>query len=75
MAETCQSCRQASIEIIEVLDDPVAPYEVCRSCYYRLMSHSLRPGEWYSLSSIHGRLNDLLSEGYYNGFAVYMRAI
>jgi hypothetical protein len=30
------------------------------------MSHSLRPREWYNLRSIHGCLNDLLSEEYYN---------
>lgn len=66
MGDTCQSCRQAPVDIIEILDDPEGPYEVCRSCYHRLMSHSLRPGEWYNLSSIHGRLNDLLSEEYYD---------
>lgn len=65
MADTCESCRRAPAEVIEVVDDPAAPYQVCRSCYHRLVSHSLRPGEWYNLSSIHGRLNDLLSEEYY----------
>jgi hypothetical protein len=66
MADICRSCRQAPIEIVEVLDDPAEPYKVCISCYHKLMSHSLRPREWYHLSSIHGRLNGLLSEEYYN---------
>jgi hypothetical protein len=66
MGDICQSCRQAPVEVIEVLDDPAEPYEVCISCYHKLMSHSLRPREWYNLSSIHGGLNDLLSEEYYN---------
>jgi len=66
MGDICQSCQQASIEIIKVLDDPADPYRVCSSCFQRLMSHSLRPREWYNLSSIHGRLNDFLSEEYYD---------
>ena len=66
MDDICRSCGQAPVEIIEVLDDPAEPYKVCRRCYHKLMSHSLRPSEWYNLSSIHGRLNDLLSEEYYN---------
>ena len=66
MGDICRSCRQAPVEISEVLDDPAEPYQVCISCYRKLRSHSLRPREWYNLSSIHGRLNDLLSEEYYN---------
>ena len=60
MGDICRSCRQAPVEIIKVLDDPAEPYKVCISCFHKLMSHSLRPREWYNLSSIHGRLNDLL---------------
>ena len=66
MGDTCQSCRQAPVDISKVLDDPEEPYEVCQSCYHRLMSYSLRPREWYNLRSVHGCLNDLLSEEYYN---------
>ncbi len=66
MGDLCRSCQQAPAEIIKVLDDPAEPYRVCSSCFHRLMSHSLRPREWYNLSSIHGRLNDLLGEEYYD---------
>ncbi len=66
MDDLCQSCQKAPAEIIRVLDDPADPYRVCSSCFQRLMSHSLRPGEWYNLSSIHGRLNDFLGEEYYD---------
>jgi hypothetical protein len=47
------------------LDDPNQPYRVCEGCYRRLISHSLRPLEWYNLSSVHGRLNDYLDEDHY----------
>jgi hypothetical protein len=66
MADRCQSCGRAPVEIVEALDDPGEPYKVCRGCYHRLLTHSLRPIEWYNLSSIHGRLNDLLSREYYD---------
>jgi hypothetical protein len=65
MGGACTSCRQAPIQIVEVLDDPAEPYQVCADCYRRLTTHSLRPHEWYRLSSIHGRTNDFLSEEYY----------
>lgn len=66
MGDRCRSCGQGPVEIIQVLDDPAEPYQVCMGCYHRLIAHSLRPKEWYNLCSIHGRLNDLLSEEYYN---------
>jgi len=66
MGDICRSCRLAPVEIVEVLDDPAEPYKLCKGCYHRLISYSLRPKEWYNLSSIHGRLNNLLSEEYYN---------
>jgi len=31
------------------------------------MTHSLRPGEWYNLSSVHGCFNELLSDACYDG--------
>ena len=66
MGDLCRSCQQARAEIKKVLDDPAEPYRVCSSCFHRLMSHSLRPREWHNLSSIHGRLNDLLGDEYYD---------
>ncbi len=66
MDETCRSCRRAPVEITEVLDDPAEPYRVCRDCYRRLRAHSLRPIEWYNLSTIHGRMNSLLGDEYYS---------
>jgi hypothetical protein len=66
MADICRSCRKAPVEVIEVLDDPKEPYKICKNCYHRLQSYSLRPLEWYNLRSIHGCLNDLLGEDYYD---------
>lgn len=66
MGDICQGCKRSPVHILEALDDPEEPYEVCKDCYHRLMAHSLRPKEWYNLSSVHGRLNDLLSNEYYN---------
>jgi len=67
MADKCQSCRRAPIEITECLNDPDDPFQVCTGCYRRLMTHSLRPGEWYNLSSVHGCFNELLSDACYDG--------
>src|SRR5512136_2633172 len=65
-SDTCRSCHREPVAIIKVLDDPAEPYRVCRNCYERLLTHSLRPREWYNLSSIHGRLNEFLGEDCYN---------
>jgi hypothetical protein len=54
------------VEVVETLDDPNEPYRVCTDCHRRLISLSLRPIEWYNLSAIHGRLNDLLSADLYD---------
>jgi hypothetical protein len=66
MEKICEACEQAPGEIIEVPDDPKEPYRLCAGCHRRLTSHSLRPREWYNLGSIHGRLNDLLSDEFYD---------
>ena len=65
MSETCPSCGEAPVEVIEILDDPADPYRLCAACHHRLLSHSLRPKEWYNLRAIHGCSNDILGEEYY----------
>ena len=73
MDEICQACGRAPIEVIEIFDDPADPYKICSHCRDRLLSHSLRPKEWYNLSALHGRCNDLLGEEYYweeDGYAL-----
>jgi hypothetical protein len=72
-SDFCQSCGTAPVEITEIFDDPADPYMICSSCRDRLLSHSLRPIEWYNLSALHGRCNDLLGEEYYweeDGYAL-----
>ena len=65
MEDNCQSCGRAPVEIVNESEDPADPYRICRNCHRRLLSHTLRPREWYNLVAIHGHL-DLLGEDYYS---------
>jgi hypothetical protein len=65
MGGLCQSCEEAPFEVTEMFGDPADPYMICRMCRDRLLSHSLRPREWYNLCAIHGQANDLLDDAHY----------
>ena len=73
MSTKCQSCKKAPFEIEEATDESEERYKVCRNCLHRLMTHSLRPGEWYNLASIHGCWEPLLDEEYYNEDGIAIR--
>ena len=66
MKDRCQSCREAPVAVTETPEGFYEPLEVCAACHRRLTSHSLRPSEWYNLSSIHGNLSELLGDEFYD---------
>lgn len=61
----CQACKVRPVEVIEKCDDEMQPYELCNKCHKRLLTYSLRPIEWYNLSSIHTYNKFLLHDDFY----------
>ena len=66
MTELCQSCRREHVEVVEPCDNADAPYRVCRRCHARLLSRSLRPGEWFNLAGSFGWSQYLLHDDFYD---------
>ena len=66
MSDTCQSCRQAPVTVVETRQEFYEPLELCADCLARLDSHSLRPLEWYNLCAVHGHLSEALGEEHYD---------
>lgn len=64
MKKVCESCQAAAASIIEELEGE-QPYYVCKPCYERLVSLSLRPSEWYNLSVIHSPYAYYLHDDFY----------
>jgi len=62
----CQSCRRETAEVSEPCDNKDAPYLVCRGCHARLLSRSLRPGEWFNLAATYGWWQYLLHDDFYD---------
>ena len=61
----CESCKINEFEIEESADNGQAPYRLCRPCQKRLVSHALRPLEFFNLTSIHGHTH-LLHDDFYD---------
>ncbi|NLD50003.1 MAG: hypothetical protein GX660_22905 [Clostridiaceae bacterium] len=64
--EICQSCKRNKMVEVFDQDDPIQPYILCKDCKKRLITYSLRPQEWYHLSSIHGPFKPLLHDDFYD---------
>ncbi|MGF9891230.1 hypothetical protein ABEX78_21455 [Priestia megaterium] len=62
----CEACKLNTISVAETVDDNEQPYKVCGDCHQRLVTHSLRPIEWYNLVVIHSRNKYLLSDDFYD---------
>lgn len=61
----CQSCGRNSVEVVDDCDNPAYPYKVCKDCHERLVSRSLRPREYFNLTSQHG-MTFLLHDDFYD---------
>jgi hypothetical protein len=61
----CQSCKIKSVEIIEYCDNENYPYRLCRDCHQRLIGRTLRPLEYFNLTSKHG-ITSLLHDDFYD---------
>ncbi len=66
MIGQCQSCEREPAVVTESRDNVEAPYLLCRGCQGRLLSRSLRPSEWFNLSSHFGWWQFLLHDDFYD---------
>ncbi|QJX80288.1 hypothetical protein FDZ14_29790 (plasmid) [Priestia megaterium] len=62
----CEACKLNAISVVEAVGDYQQPYKVCGDCHQRLVTHSLRPIEWYNLAVIHSHNKYLLSDDFYD---------
>ena len=65
-SELCEACRQFPIETVIENDDLNWPYRLCFACAHRLVTHSLRPLEWFRLATIHGPSQHHLHDDFYS---------